>query len=127
MAPLLLRAAIKIPHAMQPLVKILWPLVIRISISVVRAIMNDLKESYICRCNKIQDFFVRVLDKTKMWHNAQRDGRPAEHRWHPLLNAAKFGLLAREIVGSPLIFQTNNWCGLGLQINHTILIDYVII
>ena len=26
-----------------------------------------------------------------MWANAQRDGRPAEHRWRPLLNAAKFG------------------------------------
>jgi len=25
-----------------------------------------------------------------MWANAQRDGRPAEHRWHPLFNAAKF-------------------------------------
>jgi len=23
-----------------------------------------------------------------MWANAQRDGRPAEHRWHPLFNAA---------------------------------------
>jgi len=23
--------------------------------------------------------------------NAQRDGRPAEHRWRPLFNAAKFG------------------------------------
>jgi len=23
-----------------------------------------------------------------MWANAQRDGRPAEHRWRPLLNAA---------------------------------------
>jgi len=23
--------------------------------------------------------------------NAQRDGRPAEYRWHPLFNAAKFG------------------------------------
>jgi len=28
---------------------------------------------------------------TRMWANAQRDGRPAEHRWHPLFNAAKFG------------------------------------
>jgi len=28
---------------------------------------------------------------TRMWANAQRDGRPAEHRWRPLLNAAKFG------------------------------------
>jgi len=25
-----------------------------------------------------------------MWANAQRDGRPAEHRWRPLFNAAKF-------------------------------------
>jgi len=28
---------------------------------------------------------------TRMWANAQRDGRPAEHRWHTLFNAAKFG------------------------------------
>jgi len=26
-----------------------------------------------------------------MWANAQRDGRPAKHRWHPLFSAAKFG------------------------------------
>jgi len=25
------------------------------------------------------------------WANAQRDGRPAEYRWRPLFNAAKFG------------------------------------
>jgi len=25
-----------------------------------------------------------------MWANAQRDGHPAEYRWHPLFNAAKF-------------------------------------
>jgi len=24
--------------------------------------------------------------------NVQSDGRPAEHRWRPLFNAAKFGL-----------------------------------
>jgi len=29
--------------------------------------------------------------KTRMWANAQRDGRPAKYRWHPLFNAAKFG------------------------------------
>ena len=23
-----------------------------------------------------------------MWANAQRDGRPAEYRWHPLFNTA---------------------------------------
>jgi len=27
----------------------------------------------------------------EMWVNAQRDGRPAEYRWRPLFNAAKFG------------------------------------
>jgi len=29
--------------------------------------------------------------KLEMWANAQRHGRPAEHRWRPLFNAAKFG------------------------------------
>ena len=28
---------------------------------------------------------------TRMWANAQRDGRPAERRWRLLFNAAKFG------------------------------------
>jgi len=27
-------------------------------------------------------------EKTRMWANAQRDGRPAEYRWRPLFNAA---------------------------------------
>ena len=37
--------------------------------------------------------FVDVLkkDSTRMWANAQPDGRPVEHRWRPLFNAAKFG------------------------------------
>jgi len=26
-----------------------------------------------------------------MWANAQPDGRPAEHKWRLLFNAAKFG------------------------------------
>jgi len=29
--------------------------------------------------------------KTRMWANAQRDVRPAEHWWRPLFNAAMFG------------------------------------
>ena len=29
--------------------------------------------------------------KTRMWANAQPDGRPAEHRCRPLFNAAKLG------------------------------------
>jgi len=28
---------------------------------------------------------------TRMWADAQRDGRSAEYRWRPLFNAAKFG------------------------------------
>jgi len=30
-------------------------------------------------------------NQLEMWTNAQRDGRPAEYRWRPLFNAAKFG------------------------------------
>jgi len=30
-------------------------------------------------------------DELEMWANAQGDGRPAEYRWRPLFNAAKFG------------------------------------
>jgi len=28
---------------------------------------------------------------TRMWANAQRDGRPAAYRWRSLFNTAKFG------------------------------------
>jgi len=34
---------------------------------------------------------LQLIFKLEMWANAQRDGRPAEHRWRPLFNAAKFG------------------------------------
>ena len=30
-------------------------------------------------------------EELEMCANAQRDGRPAEYRWRPLFNAAKFG------------------------------------
>jgi len=33
----------------------------------------------------------RKIIKLEMWANAQPDGRPAEYRWRPLFNAAKFG------------------------------------
>ena len=32
-----------------------------------------------------------ALFLTRIWANAQRDGRPAKYRWRPLFNAAKFG------------------------------------
>jgi len=36
-------------------------------------------------------FLMHAKIKTRMWANAQRDGRSAEYRWRPLFNAAKFG------------------------------------
>jgi len=36
-------------------------------------------------------FVMRHNRQLGMWANAQRDGRPDEHRWRPLSNAAKFG------------------------------------
>jgi len=36
-------------------------------------------------------FPVTFQIQLEMWANAQRDGRPAEYRWRPLFNAAKFG------------------------------------
>jgi len=32
-----------------------------------------------------------MLHTLEMWANAQSDGRPAEYRWRPLINATKFG------------------------------------
>ena len=43
------------------------------------------------RGNKKEEERRKKQDETRMWANAQRDGRPAEHRWRPLFNAAKFG------------------------------------
>jgi len=34
--------------------------------------------------------FMFNIYQTRMWANAQPDGRPAEHRWRPLFNTAKF-------------------------------------
>jgi len=33
----------------------------------------------------------RKNKELEVWPNAQRDGRPAEYRWRPLFNTAKFG------------------------------------
>jgi len=33
----------------------------------------------------------RIVSQTRMWANAQRDGRHAKYRWCPLFNAARFG------------------------------------
>jgi len=42
-------------------------------------------------CGTEQKRIAKKLKPTRMWANAQRDGRPAEHRWRPLFSAAKFG------------------------------------
>jgi len=40
----------------------------------------------------LQNSSYRLQQKElEKWSNAQRDGRPAEYRWRPLFNAAKFG------------------------------------
>jgi len=41
--------------------------------------------------NTVEDSSISSLIRTRMWPNAQRDGRSAEYRWRPLFNAAKFG------------------------------------
>jgi len=44
------------------------------------------------RTNNGLQLIIRVRQIwTRMWANAQSDGRPAEHRWRPLFNAAQFG------------------------------------
>jgi len=67
---------------------------------------------------------VDLDSQTKMWANAQRDGHPAEYRWHPLFNAAKFGwrplLVCRSVTlprcktrwnlqGCPKLTDRQNW------------------
>jgi len=48
---------------------------------------STLCKTWKCRYHRNND---EELDKLEMWANAQRDGRPAEYRWRPLFNAAKF-------------------------------------
>jgi len=42
-------------------------------------------------CSQSRSMVLKILNLTRMWANAQRDGRPTEYRSHPVLNAAKFG------------------------------------
>ena len=39
-------------------------------------------------CNNLHTLESTTCMTTRMWANAQRDGRPAEYRWRPLFNAA---------------------------------------
>jgi len=44
-----------------------------------------------------------------MWADAQRDGRPAEYRWRPLFNAAKFGWRPLECCAVTLPRRETRW------------------
>jgi len=44
--------------------------------------VTEIEKTPTAKCKKL---------KLEMWANAQPDGRPAEYRWRPLFNAAKFG------------------------------------
>jgi len=59
--------------------------------------MNECRVRMLPRCadcimrfGQLTGHFVTEL-QTRMWANAQPNGRPAEYRWRPVLNAAKFG------------------------------------
>ena len=56
------------------------------SLGIVLKKLNLTQQNHTYR-NKLQHKII----PTRMWANAQPDGRPAEHRWRPLFNAAKFG------------------------------------
>ena len=56
-----------------------------------------------------------------MWANAQCDGRPAEYRWHPLFNSAKFGwcpLLECRAVMLPRCETRWNYLGCSKLTKH---------
>jgi len=58
-----------------------------------------------------------------MWATAQRDGRPADYRWRPLFNAAKFGwrpLLKCRAVTLPR--RATRWNVLGVLVNRSQLL-----
>jgi len=76
--------------AQQPVAKRSFKTAARISLAMLRNTMD-----HACRLqNNVQcatettEYFKTELE---MWANAQCDGRPAEYRWRPLFNAAKFG------------------------------------
>jgi len=51
----------------------------------------SLKAGYIDWMDRLIIIIIIIIIITRMWANAQPDGRPVEHRWRPLFNAAKFG------------------------------------
>jgi len=52
---------------------------------------ESLNVGMLWRSQMASELDLQVKQKLEMWANAQRDGRPAEYRWRPLFNTAKFG------------------------------------
>ena len=54
---------------------------------------------YDLRKYKLANRVIPIVEQlpTRMWANAQPDGRPAEHRWRPLFNAPKVWLTPTTI------------------------------
>jgi len=56
-----------------------------------RATANSERELMFTFAKNYRNIDTKLLmreKKLEMWANAQRDGRPAKHRWRPLFNAA---------------------------------------
>ena len=64
-----------------------WSLKFTIS----RSVLSYLRSMELTDVSNDADVAFAKQQETRMWADAQRDGRPAEHRWRPLFNAAKFG------------------------------------
>jgi len=47
---------------------------------------TNITRNFVCNISH-----VAPKKELEMWANAQRDGRPAEYRWRPVFNTAKFG------------------------------------
>jgi len=58
-----------------------------------REMIGDSLGKIFSRVVRMVIFEIRDVDQmlTKMWANAQFDGRPAEYRWRPLFKAKKSG------------------------------------
>jgi len=52
---------------------------------------SDLEKQQALYYSSCSQHRATIKSQTRMWANAQPDGHPAEHRWRPLFNAAKFG------------------------------------
>ena len=62
-----------------------------VDIIIIRCAVLVFDEYFELDADRLQAQQSRTLIITRMWANAQPDGRPAEHRWRPLFSAAKFG------------------------------------